>query len=79
MAARAEASERLSGEIISSLTAGAIVAGLDGEIKTLNPAGRRILELPERRAVPTFAARAAAARRHRRMPEDAAGRSCAGA
>src|SRR5947209_8064513 len=30
MAARAEASERLSGEIISSLTAGAIVVDLDG-------------------------------------------------
>ena len=41
MAARAEASERLSGEIIASLTAGAIVAGLQGEIRTLNPAGRR--------------------------------------
>ena len=47
MAARAEASERLSGEIIASLTAGAIVAGLQGEIRTLNPAGRRILELPD--------------------------------
>ena len=47
MAARAEASERLSGEIISSLTAGAIVVGLDGEVTTLNPAGRRILELPD--------------------------------
>jgi signal transduction histidine kinase len=44
MAARAEASERLSGEIISSLTAGALVATLDGRIETLNPAGRRILE-----------------------------------
>jgi PAS domain S-box-containing protein len=47
MAARAEASERLSGEIIASLTAGAIVAGLQGEIRTLNPAGRRILEVPD--------------------------------
>jgi PAS domain S-box-containing protein len=47
MAARAEASERLSGEIISSLTAGAIVVGLDGEVTTLNPAGRRILEVAE--------------------------------
>ena len=47
MAARAEASERLSGEIIASLTAGAIVAGLNGEIRTMNPAGRRILELPD--------------------------------
>jgi signal transduction histidine kinase len=48
MAARAEASERLSGEIISSLTAGAIVVGLDGAVRTLNPAGRRMLEIPER-------------------------------
>jgi signal transduction histidine kinase len=47
MAARAEASERLSGEIISSLTAGAIVADLSGAVTTLNPAGRRILDLPE--------------------------------
>jgi nitrogen fixation/metabolism regulation signal transduction histidine kinase len=47
MAARAEASERLSGEIITSLTAGAIVVGLDGGVTTLNPAGRRILELPD--------------------------------
>ena len=47
MAARAEASERLSGEIISSLTAGALVVGLDGKVETLNPAGRRILEMRE--------------------------------
>ena len=47
MAARAEASERLSGEIISSLTAGAVVVGLNGEVTTLNPAGRRILELSD--------------------------------
>ena len=47
MAARAEASERLSGEIISSLTAGALVVGLDGDVTTLNPAGRRMLELPD--------------------------------
>jgi nitrogen-specific signal transduction histidine kinase len=47
MAARAEASERLSGEIISSLTAGALVVGLNGKVETLNPAGRRILEMRE--------------------------------
>jgi len=46
-AARAEASERLSGEIISSLTAGLLVVGLDGEIRILNPAGRRMLDVPE--------------------------------
>jgi len=47
-AARAEASERLSGEIISSLTAGLLVVGLNGEVRILNPAGRRVLELPDR-------------------------------
>jgi signal transduction histidine kinase len=46
-AARAEASERLSGEIISSLTSGLLVVGLNGAIRILNPAGRRILALPE--------------------------------
>jgi PAS domain S-box-containing protein len=46
-AARAEASERLSGEIISSLTAGLLVVGLNGEIRILNPAGRRMLDLSE--------------------------------
>ena len=46
-AARAEASERLSGEIISSLTAGLLVVGLDGEVRILNPAGRRMLGVPE--------------------------------
>src|SRR5437763_904842 len=46
-AARAEASERLSEEIIASLTAGLLVVGLDGHIKSLNPAGRRMLGLPE--------------------------------
>jgi signal transduction histidine kinase len=46
-AARAEASERLSGEIISSLTAGLLVSGLNGELRILNPAGRRVLNIPE--------------------------------
>jgi signal transduction histidine kinase len=46
-AARAEASERLSGEIISSLTSGLLVVGLSGAIRILNPAGRRILAVPE--------------------------------
>ena len=46
-AARAEASERLSGEIIASLTAGLLVAGLGGEIRILNPAGRRMLDIPD--------------------------------
>src|SRR5262245_11968363 len=42
-AARAEASERLSEEIIASLTAGLLVTGLSGEIRILNPAGRRMI------------------------------------
>ncbi len=46
-AARAEASERLSDEIISSLTAGLLVVGLTGDIRILNPAGRRMLDLPD--------------------------------
>jgi signal transduction histidine kinase len=46
-AARADASERLSGEIISSLTAGLLVADVHGEVRILNPAGLRMLNLPE--------------------------------
>jgi two-component system sensor histidine kinase HydH len=42
-AARADASERLSDEIITSLTAGLLVVGLNSEIRILNPAGRRML------------------------------------
>jgi signal transduction histidine kinase len=44
-AARAEASERLSGEIIASLTAGLVVVGLNGEVRILNPAARRMLSV----------------------------------
>jgi len=47
MSARAEASERLSGEIISSLTAGLLVVGLHGEVRIINPAGRRMLGLAD--------------------------------
>src|SRR5438874_6523659 len=46
-AARADASERLSEEIISSLTAGLLVVGLKGDLRILNPAGRRVLDVPE--------------------------------
>jgi signal transduction histidine kinase len=46
-AARADASERLSGEIISSLTAGLLVVDLAGDIRILNPAGRRMLDLSD--------------------------------
>lgn len=44
-AARAEASERLSDEIISGLSAGLLVVGLQRDIRILNPAGRRMLNL----------------------------------
>jgi signal transduction histidine kinase len=47
MAARAEASERLSEDIIASLTAGLLVAGPSDEIRILNPAGRRMLGLSD--------------------------------
>ena len=46
-AARAAASERLSEEIIASLTAGLLVSGIDGDIRTLNPAGRRMLGISD--------------------------------
>ena len=46
-AARAEASERMSGEIIASLSAGLLVVGLNGEVRILNPAGRRMLRVPD--------------------------------
>jgi PAS domain S-box-containing protein len=48
MVARAEASERLSDEIIANLTAGLLVVGEDRRVKSLNPAGRRLLGLPDR-------------------------------
>ncbi|HSC29999.1 MAG TPA: ATP-binding protein [Vicinamibacterales bacterium] len=44
--ARAEASERLSSEIIASMTAGLLVVGADGAVRTLNPAARSLLGLP---------------------------------
>jgi signal transduction histidine kinase len=43
MQARAESSERLNGEIVSSLASGLLVVGLRGEVRMLNPAGRRLL------------------------------------
>ena len=46
-AARAEASERLSQDIIASLTAGLLVAGRDGTVRILNPAGRRLLGIAD--------------------------------
>jgi two-component system, NtrC family, sensor histidine kinase HydH len=43
MLARAEDSERLNSEIVTSLASGLLVVGLRGEVRMLNPAGRRIL------------------------------------
>src|SRR4029077_16968645 len=42
-AARAGASERLSDEIVTGLTAGLALVGVGGEVRSLNPAGRRML------------------------------------
>jgi signal transduction histidine kinase len=47
LAARAEASERLSDEIIASLTSGLLVVGADHQVKSMNPSGRRLLGMPE--------------------------------
>ncbi|RPI50402.1 MAG: hypothetical protein EHM55_21485, partial [Acidobacteria bacterium] len=47
MTARAEASERLSLEIVESLTSGLLVVGSGGQIRILNPAGRSLLDLSE--------------------------------
>jgi signal transduction histidine kinase len=44
--ARAEASERLSEEIIASMTSGLLVTGEDHRVRTLNPAGAKMLGLP---------------------------------
>ena len=47
MSARAEASERLSGEIVESLSSGLLVVASDGQLRILNPAGRRLLNRDE--------------------------------
>ncbi|MBI2220811.1 MAG: PAS domain-containing protein [Acidobacteria bacterium] len=47
MSLRAEASERLSGQIIANLTSGLLVVGEEGRVETLNPAGRRLLGMPD--------------------------------
>jgi PAS domain S-box-containing protein len=47
LAARAEASERLSDEIIASLTSGLLVVDADHTVKSLNPSGRRLLGMPD--------------------------------
>jgi two-component system sensor histidine kinase PilS (NtrC family) len=47
MQLRAEASERLSEQIIASLTSGLLVVGSGREVRTMNPAARRMLHLGE--------------------------------
>lgn len=47
MAARADASERLSSQIVAGLTSGLIVVQRDGAVQTVNPAARRILGVPD--------------------------------
>ncbi len=46
--ARAEASERLNAQIVDGLTSGLLVAGADGFVRMLNPAGHRILGVAPR-------------------------------
>lgn len=46
--ARAEASERLNAQIVEGLTSGLLVAGIDGRVRMLNPAGHRILGIAPR-------------------------------
>jgi signal transduction histidine kinase len=46
-AARAEASERLSEQIVASLTSGLIVVDRDNRVRIVNPAAARILALPD--------------------------------
>ncbi len=45
MAARAEASERLAGQIVAGLTSGMVVVDRAGAVQTMNPAAIRILGL----------------------------------
>lgn len=62
MKARAEASERLSEEIVASLTSGLLVVGQQAEVLTLNPAGRRLLGLTDVTLAESFHEVLAAAR-----------------
>lgn len=54
MSVRAEASERLSEEIVASLTAGLLVVDAQGLVKILNPAGRRLLGCDEHDSPDTY-------------------------
>ena len=55
LAARAEASERLGDQIIDNLPSGLLVTDATGEPHRLNPAGARLLGLPEQGNVATWA------------------------
>jgi signal transduction histidine kinase len=52
MTERAEASERLSDEIMASLSSGLLVVALDGTVRLINPAAARLLDLPETAGAP---------------------------
>jgi PAS domain S-box-containing protein len=54
MKARAEASERLSSEIIASMTSGVLVVGGAGQVRALNPAGRLLLQVSEEGATGSY-------------------------
>jgi signal transduction histidine kinase len=54
MTARATASEQLSDQIVSSLTAGLLVVSTSGTVEILNPAGRQLLGLPRGTLPPQF-------------------------
>ena len=54
MSARAEASERLSSEIVEGLSSGLLVVGSDRGFRILNPAGQRLLSLPDSTPTRTF-------------------------
>jgi signal transduction histidine kinase len=47
LAERADASERLSDEIITSLASGLLVVGPDHRVQAFNPFGRRLLQVPD--------------------------------
>jgi len=48
LAERAEASERLSDEMITSLSSGLLLVGPDRHVEVLNPFGRKLLQLADR-------------------------------
>ena len=51
---RARASERLSEQIIASLASGLLLVDADGELRILNPAGRRLLGVDAREDAGSF-------------------------